>query len=201
MKKTELISVVKTDVVFKNTTYQEGIFAIDEVIINNIITHQEECERFTAEEDYTYQQIVSYIVFKYQNSLFLMQRGANSSEQKLKNKYSIGIGGHLRKSDIDKNLLEWGDREFHEEVSYLDSFTITPLAIINDQSNLIGKLHLGIVYLLEAESSNIHIKSELKSGLLIPLDQIKNNKYDMLESWSQSVIRFLHNECKTVLIR
>lgn len=126
------------------------------------------------------------------NAIFLMERGSYSSEQKLKNKFSLGIGGHLNKEDLEKDILLWGMREFNEEVNYTDDFKIEAIAIINDESNDIGKLHIGIVYIINGTSNNITIKSELKSGKLIPFEECLHY-YDRLEPWSQLVINCIKN--------
>ena len=48
-----------------------------------------------------------------------MQRRAQTTEKRLMNKYSMGIGGHLRQTDITgKNVIEWARREFDEEIKY-----------------------------------------------------------------------------------
>ena len=122
-----------------------------------------------------------------------MERSPNASEKKLKNKLSIGIGGHLNKNDLKKDIISWGMREFHEEVNYHDSFEIKLIGFINDESNDVGKLHLGIIYLMQAHNNKINIKSELKSGKLISLDEC-SKYYDQLEPWSQLGINFIKNK-------
>jgi predicted NUDIX family phosphoesterase len=193
MIKNELIAVATKENIFKNIKYEEGFIPPNENIINNIVLHHTQLSRHLAELDYTQKQIVSYIIFVYQENIFLMERSKNSCEQKLKNKFSLGIGGHLNKTDLQKDILLWGMREFNEEVNYTNDFRIELLGIINDESNDIGKLHLGIVYLMKACSSKITIKSELKSGKLISLAECLSY-HDKLESWSQLVIDFIKNK-------
>ena len=147
--------------------------------------------RNLAELDPTYKQVIPYLVFEYDKQYFLMQRQSTSSEQRLASKYSLGIGGHLRKEDIEgASIFEWAQREFEEEVSYEGNLTIIPLGILNDDSNEVGKVHVGFVLLLKGDSSDISIKSELKSGVLVSLNECRA-RYDQLESWSQMVVDFL----------
>jgi predicted NUDIX family phosphoesterase len=187
MQKSELISVVKSNLMFQNTFMKEGFFEIDQAVLNNINSFSEDYLRHEAEQNYNYQQIVSYIIFMHNEKLFLMQRSQKSSEKKLNNKFSIGIGGHLRKDDLQKDIMSWGLREFYEEVDYKGEYDISLLGMINDQSNEIGKLHLGLVYLMKGKSSKISIKSELKSGKLVFKDELFNY-YNNLESWSKLII-------------
>lgn len=148
-------------------------------------------KRKDAEEDPTYKQIIPYFVFRHQNRYFMMQRAANAGEARLKNKFSLGIGGHLRETDIQSLPLDqWGMREFHEEINYTDAFSLSPLGIINDERNEVGKVHLGIVFLVEGVTDGISVRSELKSGALMTLQEIQAH-YENLESWSQLVVEHL----------
>ena len=124
-----------------------------------------------------------------------MQRQSSASEQRLRNKYSLGIGGHIRQEDMRNSatLFEWAQREFHEEVSYDGDLAIQPLGILNDDSDDVGKVHLGLVLLLVGNSDKISIKSELKSGKLVTLATC-NNYHTSMESWSQIVLSNLSNK-------
>lgn len=147
--------------------------------------------RSLMETNSYYKQIIPYLIFSYENKYFLMQRQAKASEQRLKNKYSLGIGGHIREEDITgKNIIEWAQREFYEEVNYTDSYTVTSLGILNDDSNPVGEVHVGFVLLLQGTSPNITVKSELKSGQLLSLEEC-SSYYDAMENWSQIVFDVL----------
>jgi predicted NUDIX family phosphoesterase len=153
--------------------------------------HKEFIPRGIAEQDPTYKQIIPYLVFHHEDLYFLMQRSATASEERLQNKYSLGIGGHIRQEDITgQSLFDWARREFYEEVSYEGSVSVKPLGIINDDTNAVGQVHIGFVFLVEGIHSTISVKSELKSGSLVPLEEcMQYNKY--LESWSQMVLACL----------
>ena len=61
-----------------------------------------------AETNPEYKQIIPYLIFTYDNKYFLMQRKATASEQRLASKYSFGIGGHIRKEDMQGNsFFDW----------------------------------------------------------------------------------------------
>jgi len=160
--------------------------------IQTIITkHQEFHARSTMEENPLYKQIIPYLVFEHNNTYFLMRRQSTASEQRLKNKYSLGIGGHIRQEDLNSNnIIDWAQREFHEEVSYCGNLKTIPLGIINDDGNAVGQVHIGFVFLLRGDSPNISIKSELKEGRLVSLETCKT-MYDDLESWSKFVCDYL----------
>jgi predicted NUDIX family phosphoesterase len=127
-----------------------------------------------------------------------MQRKSDASEARLSNKLTLGIGGHIRQEDMsysakaskDKQenpLFAWATREFHEEVEYAGNLTVKPLGIINDDSNDVGKVHIGFAFLLSGDSSTINIKSELKNGTLVSLSECIAQR-ECMESWSQFVV-------------
>lgn len=146
-----------------------------------------------AETDTRYKQIIPYLIFTHNNKYFLMQRRATASEQRLASKYSFGIGGHIRKEDIKGNsLLDWALREFYEEVNYSGKLEEIPLGILNDDSTDVGKVHIGFAILLKGDSEKISIKSELKNGQLLTLEECKSY-YDTMETWSQMIFNVLKN--------
>lgn len=191
----EDILVIKRDILFAENTWQGLQTNRTETYINCIAKHQEFLPRSLMEQDERYKQIIPYIVFRYNNAYFMMQRKASASEQRLKNKYTLGIGGHMRHEDMlnSNSVFDWAKREFHEEVVYSDPFTIKTIGFINDDSTEVGKVHLGLLLLIEGTSENIAVKSELKSGILTPLAEIKNY-YDQMETWSQIAFSFLMNQ-------
>ena len=190
-KELEMILVIQRNYLFPQGDWQ----GIKEVCFDEYTTiidqYKEFIPRGMAEQDAAYKQIIPYLIFHYQDTYFLMQRSATASEERLQNKYSLGIGGHIRQEDITgKSLFDWARREFYEEVSYQGSVSVKPLGIINDDSNPVGQVHIGFVFLVEGMHNNIAIKSELKSGMLVPLEEcMQYNKH--LETWSQLVLTYL----------
>jgi len=159
-----------------------------------LIAVQNKCvfmSRPEAETNPEYKQIIPYLVFTHDNKYFLMQRRATASEQRLASKYSFGIGGHIRKEDMDGNtFLDWSLREFHEEINYIGTLTAQPLGVLNDDSTDVGKVHIGFVLLLAGDSADITIKSELKSGNLLSLEEC-SIYYENMETWSQMIYESL----------
>lgn len=194
----ESILVVKREHLF--SLHYPAWQGIEQSSINRyvdiIATHQEYQPRSSMELDANYKQIIPYMIFTYADRYFMMQRTAITSEQRLKNKYSLGIGGHVRQQDVIGNdLMVWAQREFYEEIAYNGSMKVTPLGVLNDDSNEVGRVHLGLVLLLEGDSADIAVKSELKSGQLLTLSECKAY-YDHLESWSTYVVDMLVQEGK-----
>jgi len=154
-------------------------------------TKKEFMLRSAAEQDPRYKQIIPYLVFMHEGRIFVMQRTGGASETRLQNKYTVGIGGHIRQEDIKSNdLYMWANREFHEEVAYEDTLTIEPLGVLNDDTNEVGRVHMGFVFLLNGTSDAIRIKSELKSGVFMSLEEC-TTMINHFESWSQIVLHAL----------
>lgn len=188
----EQILVVKRSHLFASEFWQ-GLKKINfESYIEIINTNKEFLPRSIMETDPAYKQIIPYLIFEHENRYFLMQRQAKASEQRLQNKFSLGIGGHIRHEDLQEgtSIFDWAKREFHEEVNYSGNLEIEPLGILNDDSNDVGKVHIGFVLLLHGDSAHISVKSELKSGQLVSLQECKSYE-NRLESWSKSVFEAL----------
>lgn len=184
----EQILVVRRDTLFKDGAWH-GLKSVDiEHYLTLIQTHKEFHPRPDMELDPTFKQIIPYLVFKFQDRYFLMQRSAKASEQRLQSKFTLGIGGHVREEDLAEgaSLFDWARREFHEEVAYNGDLKITSLGMLNDDSNDVGKVHIGLVLLLEGDTDAIAVRSELKSGELLSLDECKAYA-DRMETWSSII--------------
>jgi predicted NUDIX family phosphoesterase len=185
--KNENILVVKKEKLFAEHTVQ-GLTPDIQPFLKAIDNHKEFLPRAAMEEDQTYKQIIPYLLFKYSDRYFLMQRRSDSSEQRLKNKFSLGIGGHMRQEDMQNSttIFDWAKREFNEEVCYTGDFSIKTVGVLNDDSTPVGQVHLGLVLLIEGTHENISIRSELKSGQLLTVNQCKEY-YPNMETWSQII--------------
>ena len=96
----ETILVVKREHLFQNGAWN-GLRVEDFSDYLTIITTQKEfLPRYEMEENPAYKQIIPYLVFMHEGKLFVMQRTSTASEVRLQNKYTIGIGGHIREEDM-----------------------------------------------------------------------------------------------------
>jgi predicted NUDIX family phosphoesterase len=195
----EMILVVKRSDFFEHNAPWAGLKQVNFDSYLSLIKNKKEFLPRTAMElDTSYKQIIPYLIFCHDDSYFLMQRTHNQTESRLRNKFSLGIGGHIRQEDLSNDsIFSWAEREFHEEVDYKDAFTIEPLGILNDDTTPVGQVHIGFVFLLKGTTSNISVKSELKSGQLVSLEECKD-RFDSMETWSQIVYEFLLSHKKIV---
>ena len=191
-KHDEHILVVKRSLLFSSEPAWYGIKNNNlEHYLTVIREQQEFLPRSFMENDPNYKQIIPYLIFEHDNRYFLMQRKADSTESRLQNKYSLGIGGHVRQEDIvSGDIMQWAEREFHEEINYNGIFSVETLGLLNDDTNAVGQVHAGLVVIVHGNSSAITIKSELKQGHLMTLQECATF-YDVMESWSQLVFKVL----------
>lgn len=191
----EQVLVVKREIIFKNVNAWHGVYSKDSSEFLKLIEQEKEfIPREKAEVDASYKQIIPYLIFTHDNKYFLMQRRSEASEQRLKNKLSLGIGGHIRLEDLVQDnsqdskdsIVNWAKREFDEEINYSGNYSVKPVGIVNDDTNPVGEVHLGFVFLLIGDSNKISVKSELKSGELLTKEECLE-RYNSMETWSQLV--------------
>lgn len=147
--------------------------------------------RDLAEEDPSHKQIIPYAIFRYGDRFLHYVRGGGSGEKRLAAKGSIGIGGHINDTDfatasLDKDTYTTGvDREIDEELNIAGTHTQEILGLINDDSNEVGKVHLGVVHLFTLESDEVTAAEDNIHDLQFLTLAELSERSDQLESWSQ----------------
>jgi len=121
----------------------------------------------------------------------LLKRLHEQSEQRLWDKYSIGIGGHLNPEDGEKEFfdlfLSGMDRELHEELDISTEYACRLVGCINDDETDVGKVHFGIVFQALFASDKVQIRETTKmSGEFIEIKELSAFRPKM-ESWSRIV--------------
>ncbi len=187
----ELILVVPR-AAFDGIDSWHGLIAADNADYAELIEKNKQfLPRSQMETDPSYKQIIPYLIYTHDGKYFLMQRQPKATETRLQSKYSLGIGGHIRQEDIQgADIATWARREFEEEVVFNGSYTIEPLGLLNDDTNDVGRVHIGFVFLLHGDNADIAVQEELKSGTLLTLDECKI-LYSSMETWSQIIVDYL----------
>jgi len=149
--------------------------------------------RNEVESDPGFKQLIPYMIFCHTDSsgnvsLFQYVRGKGMGESRLHHKRSIGIGGHIAAEDQGQHSAdiyrEGMLRELHEEVVLSTSFTERCVGLINDDATEVGRVHLGIVHLLDVAEPNV-LSNEtdlIESGFML-LDELRKHR-EQMESWS-----------------
>lgn len=150
--------------------------------------------RREVESDPSEPQIIPYVVFRHQDRYFVTHRLRRSTERRLRKLYSLGVGGHINPEDVAgaADVIEAGlRREWEEEVIYEGEVRHRLLGAINDASTEVGRVHFGLIYLVEGDRPEITIReTEKLAGALMSIDEMRSYYLD-LESWSQLIFDYL----------
>ena len=150
--------------------------------------------RSRAEQDPGFKQIIPYVIFTFENRILRYVRGAKSGEKRLVAKASIGIGGHI--NDHDESLFSFDreayqaavHREIAEELRFEGAYRDRVAALINDDSNDVGRVHLGVVHVVGLSDAAIRAGEKAIGDLrFVTPDELREQR-DKLETWSQIVL-------------
>lgn len=192
----EQVMVVPTEL-FKEVGYFQGFCYNAEPYLKTLLADGKTSyrPRSEMEEDPNFKQLIPYVLFRYRSDqgdlFFQYTRGSGQGEKRLHAKKSIGVGGHVSSFDADCNdaYIAGMHRELKEEVGYQPKDETKPdgkiIGLINDDSNEVGKVHLGIVHLIDVKHPEIvpQEKDLCDAGFWTVEKLIENRQ--QLESWSQ----------------
>jgi predicted NUDIX family phosphoesterase len=145
-----------------------------------------------AEKDPSFKQLIPYVIMTCQGKYLSYVRGKRAGETRLVAKRSLGIGGHINPvdwtlftADPYKTYLEAVQREVAEEVTVETKYNDKVIALLNDDSNEVGRVHLGIVHLWTLDEPKVDRREQMITQMgfmtLPELQQVK----DSMETWSQ----------------
>lgn len=151
--------------------------------------------RDSVESDESIKQIIPYVVFiNKANDVFLVKRTKKQSEKRLHEKLSVGIGGHINPSDdaIQPTMTFFNglNREINEEMHIKNIQRLDYKGVIYDTENSVSRVHLGLLFLAQAESVEIK-ETENFSGRWISTNDLKNMDISNMETWSQIALKAL----------
>lgn len=150
--------------------------------------------RSQAESNTDYKQLIPYVIMEYNGGYLNYVRGKRAGEKRLVGNRSIGIGGHINPVDevlpmyseiIREGYLRAVDREVAEEVEVDGKHSDLIVALLNDDSNEVGRVHLGIVHYWRLGSSKVSRGEQMitQMGFMSP-DELKEVR-NTLETWSR----------------
>ena len=147
--------------------------------------------RAQAENDPAYKQIISYVLLAFQDRVLYYVRGKKAGEQRLVAKGSIGIGGHMNESD--ESLFAWGEqayragveREVNEEIKIDTPFQDRIVALLNDDTTEVGRVHLGIVHIFHLAEQKVEKREAMITNLAFLTRAELMARRESLETWSQ----------------
>jgi predicted NUDIX family phosphoesterase len=147
--------------------------------------------RSVAEVDERFKQLVCYVVLLYGDTVFHYCRSGRVGEARLAGLRSLGLGGHLNVSDgIAADSCQGLNRAIRRELSeevLLDeaATTVDVVGVINDDSNLVGRVHLGLVAFAYCRTPNVSLRdSTLTDGRFDQIAKVERRSAEF-ENWSQ----------------
>ena len=158
-------------------------------------------ERAVAERTPSWKQIIPYTIVQCGEQILLTRRTKNGGEARLHDKHSIGIGGHINPVDLEersgelRNPLPAGARrEIAEELEVSGSSELRPVGLLNDDSNSVGAVHVGVVHVLRILDGGVEVREreQLEGRLVTPgeLRQLAERGAN-LETWTRLLLPHL----------
>ena len=141
-----------------------------------------------AENDPAYKQIIPYALIAFGKTVLHYVRGKKAGEQRLVAKGSIGIGGHMNETDESLFAMDARagvEREVNEEIKIDTPFEDRIVALLNDDSTEVGRVHLGIVHIFKLKEPNVQKREAMITGLTFLAKEELMARRQSLESWSQ----------------
>ena len=156
------------------------------VLRHAVATHGRYLDRPLAEDDPSHKQIIPYVVVRDGSGVFLMERTDAGGDARLHGKASIGVGGHLNPVDEGEDALMAGlRREWAEELEADWQPEFRLVGLLNDDSNPVGAVHLGVVFTVEADGRAVAVREHDKLvGRFAERSRVAET-WDRLETWSQ----------------
>jgi predicted NUDIX family phosphoesterase len=144
--------------------------------------------RSEAEEDSSFQQIIPYCTVMHSDGTYLMTyRTKQSTESRLHNLYSIGVGGHVNDGGDDA-VVSGLTREWQEEVICESPATAKLVGALADNSNEVGNVHLGLSFVVTPKSGHASVREVDKLTGVVATDDDLTSHYQEMETWSQIVL-------------
>jgi predicted NUDIX family phosphoesterase len=150
--------------------------------------------RAQAEKDPTHKQLIPYVLMTCAGRCLTYVRGKRAGETRLVGNRSIGVGGHINPVDDEAPLFNVDYREVYmtavqrevaEEVNVETRYADHIVALLNDDSNEVGQVHLGVVHLWSLDAPNVTRREQMITQMeFMTLDELRQVR-DTMETWSQ----------------
>ena len=201
MGQEEQILVVERKVIEEAGMFQGLVFDVrrylDKIFVPGVPRFM---ARSAAEEDPSFKQLIPYVLMSCKGRYLSYVRGKRAGEARLMGNRSIGIGGHINPIDADnsslfaylyENYLAAVQREVAEEVSVEAKHTDKVVALLNDDSNEVGSVHLGVVHHWVLDSPDVTKKEQVITQMTFMTPAELREARDSLETWSQICLQLL----------
>lgn len=199
------ILVVKSDVVYKDKQF-EWFCPVDEFDFESaILDNFEYQERGLMEVDDNYQQPIPYalVVNPTTEKVIVYQRGGKDSgtwDERIFWNRSLWVWWHIEREEKDAinpmhaTIL----KEIEEETGIKSIIDMKVLGYINDNSDVVGKYHLWVIYLIFTDETKVAVVDGEMEKVFFKtkneINTIMNSTNHRMESWS----KIAWNTCKNM---
>ena len=190
----ETILVVRAEELKKHYDFQ-GFLPLSHKEVKELYNSLQviEMDRDKAEEDPTFKQLIAYSAVRSQGKFVTYLRGKDLGEARLHGNRSMGIGGHINSEDLENNdihcHLEFAAlREIEEEVRINEKVTLRLAGLLNDDSNAVGQVHLGLVYVADLDNQAVTGRERGIARVQFSTPDEMKNEREEFETWSQILI-------------
>lgn len=191
----ENIIVVAVDELKKHLNLINGFIPLSQEAVDELYDAVDAfgMERDKAENDPAFKQFIAYTIIKSGDRFLTYRRGSSLGEARLHGNRSIGIGGHIDFGDnanlfLDDFLKVAALREVDEEVKITEKHDLHLVGLLNDDSNEVGKVHLGLVYVTELEKAEVKKREKGIAQITFATIEELEAERDQFETWSQLLI-------------
>ena len=149
--------------------------------------------RSRAEQDPSFKQLIPYVIMAHEGRYLSYVRGKRAGETRLVALRSIGIGGHINPIDAEfgelfaymrSNYESAVQREVEEEVDVKAAHKDRIVALLNDESNEVGSVHLGIVHVWHLDAPKVTRREQMITQMAFMTAAELEEVRDSLETWS-----------------
>jgi predicted NUDIX family phosphoesterase len=165
-------------------------------------------ERTYAERTPSLKQVIPYSIIVCDGRVLLFQRLATGGEKRLHGKLSIGIGGHINPEDLESPrgtetgsreekrrtarspIAAGTQREIAEELDIRGAFEVRSVGLLNDDSNPVGAVHVGVVQVVYVSGSVEIREREQLEGRLVSCEELQTLLAGgaNFETWSRLLV-------------
>ncbi len=147
-----------------------------------------------AEKDPTHKQLIPYVIMTCGGRYLTYVRGKRAGETRLVGNRSLGIGGHINPtddaaplfcSDFREAYRAAVEREVAEEVNVEAGHSDLVVALLNDDSNEVGQVHLGIVHCWVLDAPRVSRREQMITQMEFMTPEELRAVRDQMETWSQ----------------
>ena len=188
------ILVVKTSSLSPWISGRSGLITgCGEAIMALVEREHEFLPRPDMEADPAYRQIIPYVAVTRGDEIFATRRLSRGREARLHGKISLGVGGHIERADDDARegiLMRALEREVGEEISVERIVSLTPLGVINEEADEVGRVHLGFLFRMEVAGEVSVRETDKLEGEWLKLAALPRYEAGM-EGWSRIAMEAL----------